>query len=130
MAQLNVAVALISGLSVAGLGTAVSLLQNKEFCLPVVLKPYFSASLLLFFVAAFLGCFVVITRLLDFRLTARKVRKQTTPNYDKSLTFLWVGPDGYGRASWFLFWCSCFAFSVAVVLLAISFCGAYADRLF
>lgn len=45
--QFSVAVALISGLSVAGLGLGLTLLQNKEFVLSAILKPYFAASLAL-----------------------------------------------------------------------------------
>lgn len=130
IAQFSVAVALISGLSVAGLGAALSLLQNKEFLLPASLKPFFAASLALLLAAAFLSCGAVVTRTLDFRLTARKVRKDTKPSYDRPLTIFRVGPDGYGRATWRLFWSSCLAFVAGVILLSVSVGGAYADRLF
>ena len=129
IAQLSVAVALISGLSVAGLGAGVSLLQNKEFLLTAPFKYVFAASLLLLLIAALLSCGAVITRLLDFRLTARKVRKDTKPTNDKPLTIFWVGPDGYGRATWGLFWTSCLTFAVGMVLLVVSIGAGYADRL-
>lgn len=128
IAQLSVAVALISGLSVAGLGLGLVLLQNKEFLLSAPFKCTFAASLLLLFVAAFLSCGAVITRLLDFRLTARKVRKDTKPDYDKPLTIFWLGPDAYGRATWGLFWLSCISFTLGVVLLVVSIGATYADR--
>jgi hypothetical protein len=129
IAQLSVAVALISGLSVAGLGAGLVLLQNKEFPLSAPFKCIFAVSLLLFFVAAFLSCAAIITRLLDFRLTARKVRKDTKPGYDKPLTMFWLSPDAYGRATWGLFWTSCLSFAVGAVLLVVSIGAAYADRL-
>ena len=128
IAQLSVAVALISGLSVAGLGAGLSLLQNKEFLLTTP-KCIFSASLLLLLIAALLSCRAVITRLLDFRLTARKVRKDMKPTYDKPLTIFWLGSDGYGRATWGLFCGSCLTFLLGVVLLVVSIGVAYADRL-
>lgn len=127
--QLSVAVALITSLSVAGLGVGFSLLQNKEFLLTVPFKCVFVAALLLLLIAALLSCGAVITRLLDFRLTARKVRKDTKPTYDKSLTIFWLGPDCYGRATWGFFWASCFTFAVGVALLVVSIGAAYADRL-
>ena len=130
IAQFSVAVALISGLSVAGLGLGLSLLQNKEFLLPSPLKPYYAASLALLLCAAFLSCAAVVTRTLDFRLTARKVRKDTKPTYDKPLTIFWASADGYGRATWCLFWGSCVTFTVGVVLLVVSVGSTYADRLF
>lgn len=129
IAQLSVAVALISGLSVAGLGAGLALLQNEEFLLSAPFRCAFAASLLLLFIAVFLSFGAVITRLLDFRLTARKVRKDTKPNYDKPLTIFWLGPDAYGRATWGLFWASCLSFAVGVVLLVVSIGTAYADRL-
>lgn len=128
IAQLSVAVALISGLSVAGLSVGLSLLQKNEFLLTAP-KYVFMVSLLLLLIAALLSCGAVITRLLDFRLTARKVRKDMKPNYDKPLTIFWLGPDGYGRATWGLFWCSCLTFLVGVTLLVVSIGIAYADRL-
>lgn len=129
IAQLSVAIALISGLSIAALGVGFSLLQNKEFLLTTPFKCIFAASLLLLLIAVLLSCGAVITRLLDFRLTARKVRKDSNSNYDKPLTIFWLGPNGYGRATWGLFWTSCFAFSVGVVFLVVSIGVAYADRL-
>ena len=129
IAQLSVAIALISGLSVAGLGVGLVLLQNTAFQSSTHFKYVFTASLLFLFIAAFLSCAAVITRLLDFRLTARKVRKRAEKNYDKPLTMFWIGPDAYGRATWGLFWTSCVLFAVGSILLVISVGGVYADRL-
>lgn len=130
IAQFSVAVALISGLSVAGLGLGLSLLQNKEFLLPPAFRPYFAASLALLLCAAFLSCAAVVTRTLDFRLTARKVRKDSKPTYDMPLTIFRAGPDAYGRATWRLFWSGCATFILGVALLVVSVGIAYADRLF
>lgn len=129
IAQLTVAVALISGLSVAGLGVGLSLLQNKEFILTASLKIACMASLLLLLVAVLLSFMAVITRLLDFRLTARKVRKDIKKNYDKPLTIFFLTQDHYGRATWGLFWVGCLAFVINVILLVISIGSAYASRL-
>jgi hypothetical protein len=126
--QLSVAVALISGLSVAGLGVGFSLLQNKDFMPAALLKCAFALSLLLLLFAAFLSCGAVVTRLLDFRLTARKVRKDTHPEYGLPLTMFWFGPGAYGRATWRLFWCSCISFTLGVVLLVVSIAATYSDR--
>ena len=129
IAQLSVAIALISGFSVAGLGAGLVLLQNKQFQLNAPFKCIFAASLLFLSVGAFLSCMAVITRLLDFRLTARKVRKDTHPNYDKPLSIFWLDKDAYGRATWRLFWTSCLLFAVGSILLVVSIGAAYANRL-
>lgn len=99
IAQFSVAVALVTAFSAAALGVGLSLVQSKEFPLSSSLHLLFTGSLLLLLCSVFLSCGAVITRTLDFRLTARKVRKDTHPDYRKSLTILGVGPDGYGSAA-------------------------------
>ncbi len=129
IAQLSVAVALISGLSVASLGLAFSLLQNKEFLPCGLFKSLFAWSFVFLIFAALFSCGTVITRLLDFRLTARKVRKEQKSDYSRSLTIFRLGPDAYGRATWVLFWFSCLSFIVGVALLFVSVGTTYATRL-
>ena len=127
--QLSVAVALISGLSVAGLGAGLSLVQHETYVLTGWWKCVFALSQLLFIGAALLSCAAVITRLLDFRLTARSVRKQQLSTYNKPLTIFGCGSEGYGRATWRLFWPSCVLLLFGAVLLIVSVAIAYADRL-
>lgn len=128
--QFSVAVALITAFSGAALSVGLSLLQNKDFPLPLSLHFWFAGSLLLLLCAVFLSCGAVVTRTLDFRLTARKVRKNTSDNYQESLTIFGVSSDGYGQATWRLFWSSCIALSSGVVILVICVGNAYAPRLF
>lgn len=129
IAQFSVAVALITAFSAAALSVGLSLLQNKDFPLSPSLHLWFAGSLLLLLCAAFFSCGAVVTRTLDFRLTARKVRKDTSLDYANSLTIFGVGPDSYGRASWRLFWASCLALSSGVAILVVCVCNAYAPRL-
>lgn len=128
IAQLSVAVALISGLSVAGLGLGLSLLQNENFQPSAPFKCTFFWSLFLLLFAAFFSCGAAITRLLDFRLTARKVRKDKNPKYDRSLTIFWLSSDAYSRITWRLFWLGCISFMLGVVLLSTSIGAAYAGH--
>jgi len=97
IAQLTVAVALISGLSVAGLGVGLSLLQSEKPLASAPSRCAFAVSMLLLLLAALLSCGAVITRLLDFRLTARKVRSDKNPEYKRPLTIFWLGPDTWGQ---------------------------------
>jgi hypothetical protein len=128
IAQLSVAVALISGLSVSALAVGMSLLQNKEFVPPGAFNAMFVWSFPLLLLAAVSSSGAVVSRLLDFRLTARKVRKDQKPNYSRSLTMFWLGPEAYGHITWFLFWLGCLAFLAGVVLLFASIWGAYISR--
>jgi hypothetical protein len=128
IAQLSIAIALISSLSVAGLGAGLSLLQNKEYLLAAP-KYLFLASLLFLFIALLTSFGAIITRLLDFRLTARKVRTAMKQAYDKPLTIFWLDSDSYGNLTWGLFWVSCFTFLLGVVLLVVSIYIALASHL-
>lgn len=128
IAQMSVAIALISGFSAAGLGLGLSLAGNEKFILNLPSKFIFALSLGLLFVAAFLSSGAVITRLLDFRLTARKARKRQHPDYAKPLKFFGFDSEDYGCVTWMFFWISVVSFTFGFILLALSIGVAYADR--
>ena len=124
--QLSVAVSIVSGFSVAGLALgASSLLQGQE-PRPSMLGLVAMGFLLL---AAFCSCAAVITRLIDFRLTARKVMKDMKPDYDKPLLIFWRDKDEYSRATWRLFWAGQIAFLIGASLLVVIFAQAYVSRI-
>lgn len=130
IAQFSVAVALVTVFSGAGLGVGLSLLQNKEFPLPPALHIGFTGSLLLLLLAGFLSCGAVVTRTLDFRLTARTVRNAKSLDDSSPLQIFGVSSAGYGRATWRLFWASCITLLGGIVLLVVCIGNAYAPRLF
>jgi hypothetical protein len=127
--QLSVAVSLLSGLSVSALAFGFSLLQGRDFSPCGVFKSLFIWSLPLLLVAAIASTLVVVSRLLDFRLTARKVRRHQVPSYSRSLTIFRLGPEGYGRLTWFFFWLGCGSFILGISLLFTSIWVTYAGRL-
>lgn len=129
IAQFSVAIALISGLSISGLAVAFSLLQNKDFTPTGCIKHTFAASLLPLLFAAVFGAGAVVSRTLDFRLTARKARKDQDSNYSRKLTCFGLGRDCYGRISWILFWLACLALFAGVTLLVVSIAATYWERL-
>lgn len=129
MAQFSIAVALVSGLSVSGLAVGLSLLINKEFIHCCAFKSMFVWSFPLLLLAAVSSSAAVVSRLLDFRLTARKVRKDQKNSYSRPLKIFWLGPDAYGRITWFLFWLGCLAFLVGVGFLFMSIGGTYVSCL-
>jgi hypothetical protein len=129
ISQLAVAVALISGLSVSALALGMSLLQNKEFVPVGIFAKAFAWSFPLLLLAALASSSAVVSRLLDVRLTARKVRKKQDPKYTRPLTLFWLGPEAYGKITWFLFWVGCLAFLGGIASLFSSIWAAYASRL-
>lgn len=128
IAQLSVAVALISGLSVSALAVGLSLLQNEKFIPCAAFKLMFAWSFPLLLLAAIFSSAAVISRTLDFRLTARNARKNQKPSYTRPLKIFWLGSEAYGRITWFLFWVSCLAFLVGVIFLFSSVWSVYAHR--
>jgi hypothetical protein len=129
IAQLSVAVALLSALSVAGLGTGLALLQNKEFMAALQHKTVFAFSFLFFFVTAVTSCVAVVSRTMDFRLTARTARKSRIAAYDRPLRIFWLGAECYGQLTWFFFWLACLSFIAAGTTLAIATGSVYAPLL-
>lgn len=127
--QLSVSVALISSLALAGLGVGLSLLKDERFALQVPYNLAFGASLFLLVAAIFSSFGAVVSRLLDFRLTARKVRKDARPDYNRPLTFLRSNADQYGSATWRLFWASCICFALGASIFVVSVGSVYAHRI-
>jgi len=127
--QFSVAIALISGLSLSGLAVAFSLLQNKEFTPGGCTKLTFVLSFPFLLLATAFSVGAVISRTLDFRLTARKARNDSDPEYARKLTLFRLGRDCYGRISWFLFWFACLTLLFGVILLLFSIAVTYRGRL-
>lgn len=122
MAQLSTALSLFSGLSVAGLGFLFSLMREEDFLPTGCYALLFLVALFAFFVASATGIAAVITRLVDFRLTARKVRNG---DINEPLTFFGTDASGYGKATWRLLWVLVVSFSVAVLLASVVIAHVY-----
>lgn len=127
MSQLSVALSLISGLSVAGLAFMFSLLKDKDFSPMGLYAVLYFITLAAFFVAATSGIAAVITRLIDFRLTARKVRNG---ELEEPLTYFGTDASGYGKATWRLFWTLVISFSIAVLLATVVISNVYLKGIF
>lgn len=124
--QLSTALALFSGLAVGGLGLTLTLAREPNF------KPIgFDAATFLvgvaaFFVAAAAGIGAVVTRLFDFRLTARQARSGQMP---EPLTLFGSDATAYGRATWRLFWTLLGSFAIAISATTIVVARVYLGRI-
>ena len=99
---------------------------------PVVTPTGINAVLFLvaigaFFVAAVAGIAAFVTRLLDFRLTARKTKSGDT--VAEPLTMFGAEASAFGRLTWFLFWILLIAMAIAVICSAIVLSCTYLGRI-
>lgn len=123
--QLSVAVALISGLSISALALGFSLLKDKEFNPCGAYKVMFMYSLPMLLLAALFGCLVVISRTLDFRLTASDTRKKQQGNGSLPTKIFKLDSSAYGSITWFLFWCSLILLLAGIFALFFSIWNTY-----
>jgi len=128
ISQLSVALALISSLSTAGLGACFSIMQATTQNSAASSKIALILSAALFLAAVFLGVLSVITRTLDFRLTARTARQKQTGKSEVDNTIWLITSDRYGRLTWLLFWLSLMAFMAAGSLLTYIVAASYAGN--
>lgn len=115
ISQLSTALALFSGLSVGALGFLFSLLQDTSFKPTGILALLFCIAFLSLLVASISGSAAVVTRLLDFRLTAQKLRKTN----NEPLTLFGTDASRYGKATWILFWVLLVSFTIGILLSSV-----------
>jgi len=122
MAQFGVAIALISALSVSAIGAGLALLERSEFRAVGADSLCFALSLLLFVVAILVSLLSTISRLLDFRLTARVARERLDTR------MFGLDKDQFSRLSWGLFWVAAVAILTGGVLFVLSICTVYLQQ--
>ena len=127
--QMSVAIALLSGISVAAMGLCLSLVQNTEFVASLRHKSVFLFCFAFFGLCAICSCLAVITRSLDFRLTARAARAQSNPDYKRPLSVFRLSSGQYGNLTWFFFWAALFSLAIAATLLSIVLWSVYGSKL-
>lgn len=125
IAQLSFAINLFAGLSVAGLGFAVAYLREPLFTPTPCYAVLYLASLSSLGISALCAVAATVTRLLDFRATARKVRlRQTNANPD----YIAAAGDptmGLGKATWRLFWILLATFVLGIAGVTVSLFSVY-----
>lgn len=123
MAQFTVAIALLSTLSVSAIGAGITLSQHPPISNSGVHSLAFAISMLFFIASILASLSAVISRTLDFRMTARKLRGRL------DCTMFGWDDKKFGRVSWFLFWVSTASFFIGVFLFTASICAAFTLQL-
>lgn len=124
--QLSTAFTVVSGLSLGGLGLCLSLLQKDTFSPKGCYAISFLVAIGCFILASAFSIGAIITRLLDFRLTAQKVRKG---EIEEPLTYFGSDANDYSKATWRLFWLMVVCFSTAVAGTVIVIVHVYLGRI-
>lgn len=119
--QLGYAMNLILTLSVASLGFALSLLRDSNFSPGCTAKCTLLFSFLTLALSAACGVFGTITRVRDFRGTARQASSR--PDKPGKLYL-----DDLGRLTWAFFYSELSTFLVGAVLLALTLLMTYGNK--
>jgi len=120
---------LILTFSIGVLAFLMSLLNDEDFSPNCCQKIFFSTGVILSFISIFFGLATSLCRLLDFRTTVRKIKKEI--NKDNSeLAELKNLMDIYGKSTWNLFYSQIASFFLAVISLTIAFLMIFQDKLF
>lgn len=114
IAQFTIAIALLSALSISMLGASSILVLKESFQSTRSHGLALSLSMLSLTLVVLLCVLATVSRTLDFRLTARKVRGK--PN----LTIFGLNKDQFGNLSWFFFWTALILFFVGGGLFVAS----------
>jgi hypothetical protein len=122
MDQLGSAQNLVLTFAVATLGYWFALLENREFIPASSVKCFMLVSLFAISVSAICGLVGVLTRLHDFRGTARRARNDENAPSKETL-------DVIGRLTWSLFYCQCAAFALGIAAIASALLLTYGGKL-
>lgn len=125
IAQLSFAINLFAGLAVAALGFGVSFLREQSFTPDRCYAVAYLGSLVLLGASVLCGVAATVTRLLDFRATAKTVRLRQK---DATSTDIAVAGDeakGLGKATWRLFWALLATFLLGIAGLTVALFHVY-----
>ena len=115
MAQFTVAIALLSALSISMLAAASALVLRNDLPVFGMRGISLGLSMLLLAGAVFLCLITTVSRTLDFRITARKVREK------QRLRMFGMNSYQLGKVSWACFWSAMLLF-LGGSLLFLSAC--------
>ena len=130
IAQLGLCIALFLSFSIAALGFSVNLLVQPRFDITVCFaKLSFLCSVIFGLASVFFGSIAFLTRLWDFRTTAKVVRHRQNPHMADEIERWRRCYKLLGKWSWRLFTWQLCTFGLQILGLAIAFGITYGKRL-
>lgn len=128
--QLSFLNGLILSISIGILGFLISLLKDSSFTLESCQKCFFTVGLMLIFVSIFLGLLSAFSRLMDFRTTVKKIKKEIEDATSSELIEMKEIMKLYSNWTWILFYSQTIVLFLGIVNLTLAFCSIYKDKLF
>ena len=122
--QFGYALNLILGLAIAGIGYEITLILNKEIERAIWQNCLLSISLLVFVLSAGVALWCVVTRLRNFRATAKTARQREDGASDIELQPLRAKTKSLDELTWTLFWWQISSFAIGVFLLVVVVAGS------
>lgn len=127
--QLGFTTNLVLTIDIAIVGFVMSKIIDPLFILPCNGKALFTIGLFILSLCFIAGIVINITRLYDYRLTAKTARKRTTdPN--AQLDELRQTTKNLGTATWILLLIQLSLFGLGLVTVFLSFLIIYSNKLF
>ncbi len=128
ISQLTFALNLFLGMSVGSLAFSFTLIKDKDFILAGCPKLLFQIALLSFSISVVASCGAVVSRLLDFRFTAKKIRSDESANIEESSVYKYKYKL-LGQLTWRLFWIQLTTLIVGLAGLFTGVLSGYGARI-
>jgi cytoskeletal protein RodZ len=128
MGQLTFVLNMFFGLSVGALAFSFSLVRDKEFLLSACPKLTFQIGLISLCIAVFVSCAAVMSRLFDYRYTAKKIRSDEKEEVEESAVYKYKS-SFLGRLTWRLLWVQVVTLGIGLLGLVVGVLSGYSDRI-
>jgi len=128
--QLGFTTNLIFTINIAVIGFLVSKITDKDFILLCNGKALFTIGLFILILSFISGVIINLTRLYDFKLTARTARIREKDTNDSGLNDLRQTTKCIGKATWIIFKIQITLFGLGFASILISFIIMYSEKLF
>jgi hypothetical protein len=126
--QLTFALNLFLGLSVGALAYGVALVREDGFALPPRPKRLLFIGLIALAVSTLMGCIAVVTRWLDFKYTAKKIRADGRNKPEKAKLYRFLNKV-FGGVTKLLFVLELIGFLIGLIGLMVGLYARYGYRL-
>ncbi len=128
IAQLTFSINLFLGFAAASLCYGFSILRGDNFNLSGIYEVIFICSLVSLCISLLCGAGAVVSRLMDFRLTARKIKSEKEHTPENVAGVFKHKAKALGEATWRLFWTEIIFLSIGLLGLIFSIFAAFATN--